>query len=100
MSLKIALRVSMGQPFWGLQMLPCDVLYLSLKDTPERVQQRPWKLTDEASPRLHIGNAAGKVNDDPISQLEDFFEAYPDRRHAADDQEGRAVCPMPQTTRT
>lgn len=80
MSLKIALCVSMGQPFWGLQTLPCDVLYLSLEDTPERVQQRLWKLTDEASPRLHIGNAAGKVNDDLISQLEGFFEAYPETK--------------------
>lgn len=80
MALKIALCVSTGTPFWDLQTHESDVLYLCLEDTKGRVQQRLWKLTDEASPRLHIATSASKIATDLIPQLNDFVKAYPETR--------------------
>lgn len=80
MALKMALCVSTGAPFWDLQTHECDVLYLCLEDTNSRVQQRLWKLTDEASPRLHIATSAGKIAGDLIPQLEEFIAEYPETK--------------------
>lgn len=80
MALKMALCVSTGTPFWDLETHECDVLYLCLEDTKSRVQQRLWKLTDEASPRLHIATAADKITGDLIPQLQDFAKGHPDTR--------------------
>lgn len=49
-----------------------------LEDTKSRVQQRLWKLTDEASPRLHIATSASKIGGDLISQLREFVAGNPE----------------------
>lgn len=78
MALKMALCVSTGTPFCELQANESDVLYLCLEDTKSRVQQRLWKLTDEASPRLHIVTSASKIGGDLISQLREFVAGNPE----------------------
>ena len=80
MALKMALCVSTGTPFWDLQTNASDVLYLCLEDTKSRIQQRLWKLTDEASPRLHIATSASKIGGDLISQLREFVAGNPETR--------------------
>lgn len=80
MALKMALCVSTGAPFWDLQTNASDVLYLCLEDTKSRIQQRLWKLPDEASPRLHIATSASKIGDDLISQLREFVTSNPETR--------------------
>ncbi len=80
MALKMALCVSTGTPFWDLQTNASDVLYLCLEDTKSRIQQRLWKLTDEASPRLHIATSASKIGGDLISQLREFVVSNPETR--------------------
>lgn len=80
MALKMALCVSTGTPFWDLQTNASDVLYLCLEDTKSRVQQRLWKLTDEASPRLHIATFASKIGGDLISRLREFVTSNPETR--------------------
>lgn len=78
MALKMALCVSTGTPFCEFQANESDVLYLCLEDTKSRVQQRLWKLTDEASPRLHIVTSASKIGGDLISQLREFVAGNPE----------------------
>ena len=46
--LSLGLRVARGLPLWGLKTTCCDVLYLSLEDTMSRLQNRLYRLTDEA----------------------------------------------------
>jgi len=57
-----------------------DVLYLCLEDTFCRIQDRLFRLTDEASGRLHFAVASCKLSDGLIVQLEDYLKDYPDSR--------------------
>lgn len=78
--LKLCLCVSQGSPFWEMPTTQSDVLYLCLEDTFYRIQSRLFKLTDEASERLHFAVASGKLTDGLVGQLEDYLKAYPDSR--------------------
>lgn len=78
--LKLCLCVSQGLPLWDMQTVEGDVLYLCLEDTFCRIQSRLFRLTDEASRRLHFAVASCKLSDGLIVQLEDYLKDYPDSR--------------------
>ena len=78
--LKLCLCVSQGSPFWEMPTTQSDVLYLCLEDTFYRIQNRLFKLTDEASGRLHFAVASCKLTDGLVGQLEDYLKAYPKSR--------------------
>lgn len=78
--LKLCLCVSQGLPLWDMPTQEGDVLYLCLEDTFCRIQDRLFRLTDEASGRLHFGVASDKLSDGLIVQLEDYLKEYPDSR--------------------
>ena len=67
--LKLCLCVSQGIPLWDMPTMEGDVLYLCLEDTFCRIQDRLFRLTDEASGRLHFAVASCKlaypINDEP-----------------------------------
>ena len=56
------------------------MLYLCLEDTFCRIQDRLFKLTDEANGRFHFAVASCKLPDGLIVQLEDYLKEYPDSR--------------------
>lgn len=76
--LKPCLCVSAGLPFWEMETKA--VLYLCLEDTFFRIQDRLFRLTDEADGRLHFAVASCKLSDGLIVQLEDYLKEYPDSR--------------------
>lgn len=78
--LKLCLCVSEGKPLWDMPTAEGDVLYLCLEDTFSRIQDRLFKLTDEASGRLHFAVASCKLSDGLIVQLEEYLKDYPDSR--------------------
>lgn len=78
--LKLCLCVSQGTPFWEIPTMQGDVLYLCLEDTFYRIQDRLFRLTDEASQRLHFAVASCKLTDGLVGQLEDYLKSYPDSR--------------------
>ena len=78
--LKLCLCVSQGIPLWDMPTQEGDVLYLCLEDTFCRIQDRLFRLTDEASGRLHFAVASDKLSDSLIVQLEDYLKEYPDSR--------------------
>lgn len=78
--LKLCLCVSQGIPLWDMPTIEGDVLYLCLEDTFCRIQDRLFRLTDEASGRLHFAVASCKLSDGLIVQLEDYLKDYPDSR--------------------
>ena len=71
--LKLCLCVSAGLPFWEMETRAGDVLYLCLEDTFFRIQDRLFRLTDEADSRLHFAVASCKLTDGLIVQLEDYL---------------------------
>ena len=78
--LKLCLCVSQGIPLWDMPTREGDVLYLCLEDTFCRIQDRLFRLTDEASGRLHFAVASDKLSDGLIVQLEDYLKEFPDSR--------------------
>lgn len=68
--LKLCLCVSQGIPLWDMPTMEGDVLYLCLEDTFCRIQDRLFRLTDEASGRLHFAVASCKLSDGLIVQLQ------------------------------
>lgn len=78
--LKLCLCVSQGTPFWEMPTTQGDVLYLCLEDTFYRIQDRLFKLTDEASECLHFAVASCKLTDGLVGQLEDYLKICPDSR--------------------
>ena len=78
--LKLCLCVSEGRPLWELPTTPGDVLYLCLEDTFYRIQDRLFRLTDEASDRLRFAVASCKLTDGLVGQLEDYLKERPGTR--------------------
>lgn len=59
--LQICLAVATGSPLWGLATHNCDVLYLALEDTKNRLQSRLYQLVDEAPTNLRFATSAEKI---------------------------------------
>lgn len=78
--LSLLLAVSTGAPFWGFATTRCDVLYLCLEDTLQRLQDRLFKLTNEASTGFHLCIQAGKLASGLIEQLEKHLGDYPNTK--------------------
>ena len=78
--LKLCLCVSEGRPLWELPTTPGDVMYLCLEDTFYRIQDRLFRLTDEASDRLRFAVASCKLTDGLVGQLEDYLKEHPGTR--------------------
>ena len=81
--LKLCLCVSQGLPLWDMPTKAGDVLYLCLEDTFFRIQDRLFRLTDEANRKLHFAVASCKLSDGLMVQLEDYLKVYPDSRLTA-----------------
>ncbi len=95
--LKLCFCVSQGIPLWDMPTQEGDVLYLCLEDTFCRIQGRLFRLTDEASGRLHFAVASCKLSDGLIVQLEDYLKAYPQSRLSVIDTLQKSVS-FPKTT--
>lgn len=80
MATDLALCVSSGKPFLGFPTAQADVLYISLEDTYARLQQRLFRLVDEANDRLRIATSSAGLHGGLITQLEDFIVTYPETR--------------------
>ena len=77
---KLCLCVLQGLPLWDMPTKAGDVLYLCLEDTFFRIQDRLFRLTDEANRKLHFAVASCKLSDGLMVQLEDYLKVYPDSR--------------------
>lgn len=75
--LDLALHIATGESLWGLQVRQSDVLYLSLEDTEIRLQERLFKITNEASAELRYAVACEKIGKGLEQQIEDFLGTFP-----------------------
>ena len=78
--LDICIRVSKGEEIWNLKTNKCDVLYLALEDTYQRLQKRLFKLTDDIGSNFHISIESNKIANGLISQLEQTLQKYPNTK--------------------
>lgn len=75
--LDLATKVAKGEPMWGLTTHQSDVLYLTLEDTITRVQERLYKLVDEAPSNLRIAIACEKIGKGLEEQINAALNEYP-----------------------
>ena len=74
----LADQVSKGQPVWELKTVPCAVLYISLEDTQQRIQQRLNDVTGGETGALHIATEAELLGSGFEEQLTGFLSEHPD----------------------
>ena len=77
MVLWLCLKISMGEPVWGLPTAQTDVIYLALEDNDWRIQQRMQELIDEPPKNLHFGFSCGKLGAELEGQIKGVLEDNP-----------------------
>ena len=80
--LQMAYKVSRGEPFLGFEVpTPGTVLYVSLEDTDERLQDRLFKMFGtKVSDNLHFATKANKLDEHLLDQLSEFYSQHQDTR--------------------
>ena len=74
--LDLCIKVSKGEELWNLKTNQCDVLYLALEDTHQRLQKRLCRLTDEIGSNFHIAIESNKITNGLVMQLEQALKQY------------------------
>ncbi len=69
MVLWFCLKISRGEPVWGLPTSKTDVIYLALEDKDWRIQQRTQDLIDVPPTNLHFGFSCGKLGAELEGQI-------------------------------
>ena len=70
--------ISKGLPVWELKTAPCAVLYVSLEDTQQRIQQRLNDVTGGETGALHIATESELLGGGFEEQLTGFLMEHPD----------------------
>ena len=70
--------ISKGLPVWELKTVPCAVLYVSLEDTQQRIQQRLNDVTGGETGALHIATESELLGNGFEEQLTGFLMEHPD----------------------
>ena len=77
LALWLCLQVASGEPLWNFPTRPCEVLYLCLEDSFQRIQSRLFDLTDDAPATLHFAVMAEQLQSGLVDQIEQFLTAHP-----------------------
>lgn len=77
LALWLCLRVAQGEPLWNFATKSCEVLYLCLEDSFQRIQSRLFDLTEVASPSLHFAVMAEQLHSGLVEQIEQFLWEHP-----------------------
>ena len=75
----LCLQLAQGGEIWGRQVQPQTVLYLSLEDTPKRIQNRLSQLTEAPVPsRLYFQTRCEAIGEGLEFELELFLAKHPE----------------------
>ena len=77
MVLWLCLKISQGEPVWGLPTAKTDVIYLALEDKDWRIQQRMQDLIDVPPSNLHFGFSCGKLGAELEGQIKLALKEQP-----------------------
>ena len=78
LALWLAHRVSTGQAVWGFPVRQCEVMYLCLEDTLDRLQRRLVEVTGGESGRIYLATQAEIMGNGLEEQLVNFLTGHPD----------------------
>lgn len=76
LALWLCLRMARGEPLWNFPTHPCEVLYLCLEDSFQRIQSRLFDLTEDAPPTLHFAVMAEQLHSGLVEQIEQFLQEH------------------------
>ena len=77
LALWLCLQVARGESLWNFPTHSCEVLYLCLEDSFQRIQSRLFDLTEDAPPTLHFAVMAEQLHSGLIEQIEQFLKEHP-----------------------
>ena len=77
LALWLCLQVAQGEPLWNFATRPCEVLYLCLEDSFQRIQNRLLDLTEDAPSTLHFAVMSEQLHSGLVEQMEQFLKAHP-----------------------
>lgn len=77
LALWLCLQVAQGHPLWNFSTRPCEVLYLCLEDSFQRIQSRLFDLTEDAPSTLHFAVMSEQLHNGLVGQMEQFLQEHP-----------------------
>lgn len=77
LALWLCLQVARGEPLWNYATTPCEVLYLCLEDSFQRVQSRLLNLTEDAPATLYFAVMSQQLHNGLLEQMEQFLREHP-----------------------
>ncbi len=77
LALWLCLQVAQGQPLWNFSTRPCEVLYLCLEDSFQRIQSRLFDLIEDAPSTLHFAVMSEQLHNGLVDQMEQFLKEHP-----------------------
>ena len=80
LALWLCLCAAQGKPLWTFATHPCEVLYLCLEDSFQRIQSRLFDLTEDAPPTLHFAVMSQQLHNGLVEQIEQFLKEHPQTR--------------------
>ena len=80
LALWLCLCATQGKPLWTFATRPCEVLYLCLEDSFQRIQSRLFDLTEDAPPTLHFAVMSQQLHNGLVEQIEQFLKEHPQTR--------------------
>ena len=75
LALWLCLCAAQGKPLWTFATRPCEVLYLCLEDSFQRIQSRLFDLTEDAPPTLHFAVMSQQLHNGLVEQIEQRIRA-------------------------
>ena len=78
--LGLCLAVAKGDPFLGFPTMQGDVLYMSLEDTEDRLQNRLMLLSDDGPESLFFSSQIIRTDEGLLDALEQFVTEHPNTR--------------------
>ena len=80
LALWLCLCAAQGKPLWTFATRPCEVLYLCLEDSFQRIQSRLFDLTEDAPPTLRFAVMSQQLHNGLVEQIEQFLKEHPQTR--------------------
>lgn len=77
LALWLAHRISTGQPVWGFASRQCEVMYLCLEDTLDRLQRRLIEVTGGETGSIYLATHAEIMGNGLEEQLTNFLSTHP-----------------------
>ena len=80
LTLWLCLQIAQGNPVWNREIEPCTVIYFSLEDTFNRLQNRIFQLIDggDAPERLILQTECPSIGQGLEEQVESLIHTYRD----------------------